>query len=63
MAGRKSTADKRSEIYFMKILIKAILSKLHGTYSLRPKISVVFASREITLTKYIIKILIFIIHN
>jgi len=28
---------------------------LLNDYSLRPKISVVFASREITLTKYIVK--------
>jgi hypothetical protein len=33
------------------------------TYSIRPKIFVAFASRETTLTKYILKLLIFMIHN
>jgi hypothetical protein len=32
-------------------------------YPLRPKISVTFAFRETTLTKYILKILTFMIHD
>jgi hypothetical protein len=33
------------------------------TYSLRPKITIILASQKIILIKYILKILIFILHN